>query len=140
MDTPNEKQSKENKCSDTWTCFRELEDLPWQQSSLGEYRQLSLWKSTPTRETSCDRISQEYQFTQTSETTIQSQESLKSSQWDGRVREHQTQELKRDSSIQPHHSGEKDKVLPVPGPPVRIITFSLAAISTATYCWGDSSI
>ncbi len=94
-------------CSDTWTCFQELGASAWQQSSLGEYRQLSLWKSTPTRETSCDRSSQMSQFTQTSETTSPKKENSTSSQWDFPARVHPTQEVERDSSIQLHLSGEK---------------------------------
>ena len=95
-------------CSDISISSQELEDSAWQQSSLGEYRQLSLWKSTPMLNSSSNTTSQESPSTQTSETTNPTQESLKSSQWDGRVREHQMQELERDSSIQPHLFGEKD--------------------------------
>ncbi len=94
-------------CSDTWTCFQELGASAWQQSNWGEYRQLSLWKSTPTHSEFSDITFQTSQSTQTSETTIQSQESLKSSQWDGRVREHQTRELGQNSNIQLLLSGEK---------------------------------
>ncbi len=95
-------------CSDTWISLAESEASAWQQSSLGEYRQLSLWKSTPTLKQSCDRTSQESQFTQTSETTTQTQESSTLLAVDSRVQAHQTQELSKDSNIQPQHSGEKD--------------------------------
>ena len=57
---------------------------------------------------SCDRISHISPSAQTSEATTQSQENLTLSQWDGRVREHQTQETNKDSNIQLPHSGEKD--------------------------------
>ena len=111
MNTPEDKQSKEikeNECSDTWIYSQELEDLPWQQSSLGEYKQLSLWRSTPTLNSSCDRTSQEFQFTLISKISTQSQESLKSLPAVFPAREHQTQELERDSNIQLHLFGEKD--------------------------------
>ena len=100
--------NKDTICSDTWIYSQELEDLPWRAVNLGEYEQLSLWKSTPTLNSSCDRISQESQFTQISETTNQSQKSLNSSRWDFPVRELQTQEVERDSNIQLHLFGEKD--------------------------------
>ena len=106
-----ELQINDNKntiCSDTWIYFQELEASAWQQSNLGEYKQLSLWKSTPTLKQSCDRTSQEFQFTQTSETIIQSQESLTSLQWDFPALAHQTQEVERDSNIQLPLFGEKD--------------------------------
>ena len=111
MNTPEDKQSKEikeNECSDTWIYSQELEDLPWQQSSLGEYEQLSLWKSTPTLNSSCDRTSQEFQFTLISKISTQSQESLKSLPAVFPAREHQTQELERDSNTQLHLFGERD--------------------------------
>ena len=128
MNTPEDKQSKEikeNECSDTWIYSQELEDLPWQQSSLGEYKQLqaadgaqgecirpcvplSLWRSTPTLNSSCDRTSQEFQFTLISKISTQSQESLKLLPAVFPAREHQTQEAERDSNIQLHLFGEKD--------------------------------
>jgi hypothetical protein len=61
-------------CLDTSISFQAVEDLPWQPSNLGEYRQLSLWKSTPTHSLSSDITSQEFRSTQISETTTQSQE------------------------------------------------------------------
>ncbi len=94
-------------CSDTSIYSVGLEDSAWQQSNWGEYRQLSLWKSIPTRETSCDRTSQEYQFTQISETTNQNQESLTLLAAGFPAQAQVTQEAERDSSIQPQHSGEK---------------------------------
>jgi hypothetical protein len=110
-------------CSDISTSSVELEDLPWLPSNLGgrlsgvnphtrnateEYRQPSLWKSTPMRETSCDRISQEFQFTQTSETTTQSQENSICYQSDFLVQAQATQELEQDYLTQSHLSGEKE--------------------------------
>ena len=100
--------NKDTLCSDTSIFFQELEDLPWQQSSLEEYEQLNLWRLTPTLKQSCDRTSQEYQFTQISETTTQSQESLICSQWDSPAQAHQTQEQERDYLIQLPLFGEKD--------------------------------
>ena len=98
----------DTKCLDTWISFQESADSPWQQDSLGEYRQLSLWKSTPTLKQSCDRSSQEYRFTQTSGTTTQNQDNLTSLAVDFRVQAHQTQEVERDSNIQLRLFGEKD--------------------------------
>ncbi len=95
-------------CLDTSTCSQELEASAWRAINLGEYEQLNLLKSTPTHKQSCVRTSQISPSTQISETTTQSQESLKLSQWDGRVREHQMQGLSKDSNIQLPHSGEKD--------------------------------
>ena len=95
-------------CSDISICSVELEDLPWQPSNLGEYRQLSLLKSIPTLKQSCDRTSQEFQFTQISETTSQTQENLTLSQWDFPAQAQVTQELERDSNIQLPLFGEKD--------------------------------
>ncbi|MDJ0597181.1 MAG: hypothetical protein QNJ72_45710 [Pleurocapsa sp. MO_226.B13] len=95
-------------CSDTSIYSVGLGASASQQSNLGEYRQLSLWKSTPTHKQSCDRISQEYQFTQTSETTNQNQESLTSLPVGFPVLAHQTQELEQDLNIQLPLFGEKD--------------------------------
>ena len=117
-------QRNDNKaiCSDTSICSAELEDLPWQPSEhlrcsqsealdalqrVGEYKQLSLLKSTPTLKQSCDRSSQEYQFTQISETTTQSQD-LTLSPWVSPAQAHPTQELERDLTIQLPLFGEKD--------------------------------
>ena len=98
----------DTKCSDTWISLAESEASALQQNSLEESRQLSLWRSTPTLKQSCDRNSQEYQFTQTSETTTQNLESLTLSQWDSPALAHPTQELERDSNIQLHLFGERD--------------------------------
>lgn len=105
----------DTKCSDTWISFQELADFPWQQSSLGEYEQLSLWKSTPMLRQSCDceasrrhRSSQEFQFTQISEATTQSQESSTSYHAVFRVLAHQARELEQDFPIQLPLFGEKD--------------------------------
>ena len=95
-------------CSDISISSVESADLPLQQSNLGEYKQLSLWKSTPTLKQSCDRTSQEYQFTQISETTNQNQESLTSLPVGFPVLAHQTQELEQDLNIQLPLFGEKD--------------------------------
>ena len=95
-------------CSDTSIFFQELEDLPWQQNSLGTiYRQLSLLKSTPMLKQSCDRISQEYQFTQISETTTQSQENLTLLPAVSPALAQVTQEVERDLNTQLPLSGEK---------------------------------
>jgi hypothetical protein len=56
-------------CSPISTFLVESPDSPSQPSSLEEYEQLSLWKLIPTHSESCERISQEYQFTAISETT-----------------------------------------------------------------------
>ena len=97
-----------NKCSDTWISFQKSEDSHWRAVNLEELRQLSLWKSTPTLKQSCDRTLGEYQFTQTSETTTQNQENLKSLVVDSPAQAQVTQEVERDSSIQLHLFGEKD--------------------------------
>jgi hypothetical protein len=95
-------------CLDTWIFFQELEASVWQPSNLGEYKQLSLWKSTPTLNSSCDRISQESQFTPISETTNQNQESLTLSQWVSPALVQVTQEVEQDYLTQSQHFGEKD--------------------------------
>jgi len=99
--------NKNTICSDTSIFFQELEDLPWQQSNLGEYRQLSLLKSTPTLKQSLDLTSQEFQFTQTSETTSHEKESSISSQWDFPALAQVTQEVEQDSNIPLPLFGEK---------------------------------
>ena len=101
----NEKQS----CSDTSISSVELEDLPWQQNSLGTvYRQLSLLKSTPMPKQSYDRTSQMSQSTQISETTTPHQENSTSSQWASPAQVRVMQEIERVSSILHPHCGEKD--------------------------------
>ena len=95
-------------CLDTLTSSQGAEDSAWQPSDWGEYRQLSLWKSTPTHSLSSDTISQISQSTQISETTTQNQENLTSLQWVSPALEHQMQEVEQDSSIQLHLFGEKD--------------------------------
>ena len=129
MNTPKDKQSKENECSDTSTCSVELADSPSRAVSLGEYEQLSLWRSIPTLNSSCDRTSQEFQFIPTSETTSPESESLTLSQWDSPVREHQTQELERDSNIQLHLFGEKDLDVLLKLNPASVLSNSLKALS-----------
>ncbi len=99
---------QKTKCSDTSIYSVESEDSAWQQSDLGEYRQLSLWKSTPTHSLSSDTISQESPSTQTSLATNQNQENLTSLQWVSPAREQATQELGQDSNILLHLFGEKD--------------------------------
>ena len=95
-------------CSDTSISSAEWEDSPWQQSNWGEYRQLSLWKSIPTHNSSSNTTSPESPSTQTSETINQTQESLTSSQWDSPAPAQVTQEVEQDYLTQHHHSGEKD--------------------------------
>ena len=129
MNTPKDKQSKENECSDIWTYLAELEASPWQPSNLGEYRQLNLWKSTPMHNQSCDRISQISPSIQTSETTTQNQESLNLSQWDFPVQEQVTQEVKQDSNIQLPHSGEKDLDVSLKLNPSSVLWNSLKELS-----------
>jgi hypothetical protein len=108
MDTPKDKQSKENECLDTWISFQAVEDLPWQPSSLGEYKQLSLWKSTPTLNSSLNITSQEFQFTPTSETISQNQENSIYYQWDFLAQAQATQEAEQDCLTQNQHFGERD--------------------------------
>jgi hypothetical protein len=108
MNTPEDKQSKENECLDTWISFQGAEDLVWQPSNLGEYRQLSLWKSTPTLNSSLNITSQEFQFTPTSETTTQSQENSICYQLDFLAQVHQTQENELDYLTQNQHFGERE--------------------------------
>ena len=131
MNTPKDQQSQaqENECLDIWTYLAESEDLAWQPSNLGEYKQLSLWKSTPMHSEFSDITSQVSPSIQTSETTTQSQENLTSLQWDGRVQAHQTQEIKQDSNIQPHHSGEKDLDVSLKLNPSSVLWNNLKALS-----------
>ncbi len=88
--------------------FRAVGASAWQQSNLGEYEQLSLWKSIPTHSSSSDTTSQESPSTQTSLATNQNQENLTSLQWVSPAREQATQELGQDSNTQLHLFGEKD--------------------------------
>ena len=104
----NEITRKYEPCSDTSICSQESEDSAKQPNNLGEYEQLSLWKLTPMPNEFSDITSQECQFTQISEITTQEKENSTLLQWAGRVQAHQTQEVKQDYLIQPHHSGEKD--------------------------------
>ena len=94
-------------CLDTSTSSQESADSAWQQSNLGEYRQLSLLKSTPTLKQSCDRTSQRYPSTQTSETTTQNQENLTLLPAVSPALAQVTQEVEQDLIIQHRHSGEK---------------------------------
>jgi hypothetical protein len=111
MNTPKDQQFEEineNECLDISICFQELEDLAWQPSNLGEYRQLSLWRSTPTLNQSSSISSQEYQFTPISETTTPNLESLTSLPVDSPAQVHQTQENELDYLTQNQHFGEKE--------------------------------
>jgi hypothetical protein len=136
MNTPKDQQSEEineNECLDISICFQGAEASVWQPSNLGEYKQLqaadgaqgecirpcvplSLWKSTPTRETSCDseallqadRTSQEFQFTPISETITPNLENSSCCRWDFPVQVQVMQENELDSSIQSQHFGEKE--------------------------------
>jgi hypothetical protein len=105
----NDGQEKENnQCLDTWISFQAVEDLPSQPVPLEEYEQLSLWKSTPTLNSSCDRTSQEFQFTPISEITTQNQENSIFYRWDSPVWGQVMQELEQDYLTQNQHFGEKD--------------------------------
>jgi len=108
MNTPEDKQSKENECLDISICSVELEASAWQQSNLGEYRQLSLWKSTPMLNQYCDRTSQEFQFTPISETTTQNQENSICYQWDSPTQVQVMQENELVCLTQNQHFGEKE--------------------------------
>jgi hypothetical protein len=129
MNTPKDKQSKENECLDTSICSVELEDLPWQQSNLEEYRQLSLWKSMPTLNLSCDRTSQEFQFTPTSETISQNQENSIYYQLDFPVPAQVMQEAEQDYLTQSQHFGEKDLDALSRLNPVSVLSNSLKELS-----------
>ena len=94
-------------CLDTSISSVELEASHWQQSNLGEYRQPSLWKSTPTLNSSLDTNSQKSQSTQTSLATNPTQENSTSSQWDSPAQAHQTQEAEQDSNTQHPHGGRE---------------------------------
>ncbi len=103
-----QKSDEQNtKCLDTLTSSQGAEASAWQPSNWGEYRQLSLWKSTPMLNSSSDTTSQESPSTQTSLATTQSQENLTSSQWDSPVQALRTQEAEQDSNTQHHLFGEK---------------------------------
>ena len=116
-------------CLDTSICSAELEDLPWQPSNLGEYKQPSLLKSTPMHNQSCDRISQESPFTQILETTTQSQDNLTSSPAVSPALAQVTQEVEQDSNIQRHHSGEKDLDALLKFNPASVLSSSLKGLS-----------
>jgi hypothetical protein len=95
-------------CSPISTFLVESADSLGQPNNLEEYEQLSLLKLIPTHNSSSDITSQEYQFTQISETTEQNQESLKSLPAGFPAQAQVTQELERDYLIQNHLSGEKE--------------------------------
>jgi hypothetical protein len=133
MNTPKDKQSKENECLDTSISFQAVEDLPWQPSNLGEYRQPSLWKSMPMLNSSCDRISQEYQFTPISETTTQSQENSICYRWDFPVQAQATQELEQDYLTQNQHFGEKDLDVLSKLNPASVLSNSLKELSNEDF-------
>ena len=95
-------------CSDTSIYSQELEDLPWLPSNLGEYRQLSLWRSTQMLRQSSDTTSQEYQFTQTLETITQEKENSICLPVVFPALAQAMQEVERDFLIQLHLFGEKD--------------------------------
>jgi hypothetical protein len=94
-------------CSDISISSVESVDLASQQSNLEEYEQLSLWKSTPTLKQSCDRTSQEFQFTLISETISLIMESLTLLPADFPALVQVTQELERVLNIQPQPCGKK---------------------------------
>ena len=94
-------------CSDILTSSPAWEDSPWQPSKLGEYRQLSLWKSTETPNRSYEPTSPISPSTSTSETTIPKGENLTSSPWDSPAPEPATPVTAVDSSTQPQPCGEK---------------------------------
>ena len=131
MNTPKDKQSqdKENECSDIWTYLAESEASAWLPSNLEEYKQLNLWKSTPTLNQSCAQTFPISLSTQTSEIITQNQESLKSYQWDFPVQVHQTQELSKDSNIQLPHFGEKDLEVSLKLNPSSVLWNSLKDLS-----------
>jgi hypothetical protein len=120
-------------CLDTWISFQAVEDLPWQPVPLGEYRQLSLWKSTPTLNQSCDRTSQEYQFTPISETTTQSQENSICYRWDFPVQAQATQELEQDYLTQSQHFGGRDLDVLSKLNPASVLSNSLKELSNEDF-------
>ena len=96
-----------NQCSDISIYSQASADSLWQQSNLGEYKQLNLLKLIPTHNQSCDRTSQEYQFTLISETISLIVESLTLLPADFPALARVTQELEQVLSIQPQLCGKK---------------------------------
>jgi hypothetical protein len=111
-------------CLDISISFQGAEDLAWQQSNLGEYRQLqaadgaqgecirpcvplSLWKSTPMLNSSCAQTSQDFQSIPISEITTPNLENSSFCQWDSPAQAQVMQGNELDSSIQSQHFGEK---------------------------------
>ena len=94
-------------CSNTSISSQAVEDLASRAVNSEEYEQLSLLKSTPTHKQSCDRTSQEYQSTQISKITTQSQENLTSLPAVSPALAQVTQEVERDLNIQLPLSGGK---------------------------------
>jgi hypothetical protein len=129
MNTPEDKQFENNQCLDTSICSVELEDLPWQPSNLGEYRQPSLWKSTPTLNSSSNITSHESQFTQTFETTSQNQESLTSLPVDSLAQAQVMQELEQDYLTQSQHFGGKELDVLSKLNPASVLSNSLKELS-----------
>jgi hypothetical protein len=95
-------------CSDISTSSVESADLVSQPRNSEEYEQLSLLKLTPTLNSSCDRISQEFQFTPISETISQGKENSILSGVHSPAQVQATQELEQDYLTQSQHFGEKD--------------------------------
>jgi hypothetical protein len=95
-------------CSPISTFLVESADFPSQPSNSEEYEQLSLLNSTPTHSESCERISQEYQSTQISETTIPDEDNSISLPADSPAQARVTQERELDYLTQNHLSGEKE--------------------------------
>jgi hypothetical protein len=135
-------------CSNTSICLVELEASAWQPSNLGgrvsgvnphtrkpteEYEQLSLWKSTPTLNSSCDRISQEYQFTPISEITNQNQENSICYQLDSPAQAQVMQEVEQDYLTQNQHFGEKDLDVLSRLNPVSVLSNNLKELSNEDF-------
>ena len=103
----NGQEKENNSCLDTSIFFRDAEASALQPNNSEEYEQLSLLKSTPTLNQSCDRTSQEYQFTLISETISLIVESLTWLPADSPVLAQVTQELEQVLSIPPRLCGKK---------------------------------
>ena len=110
--------NREDLCSPTSIYSQASAVLPWQQSKLGEYRQLNLLNSTQMQLPSCDRISQISQFTVTSEAFPLQLKSSICLRLGSPAQVRQTLELEQDSTTQNQLCGEKDcgaSALPNPG-------------------------
>lgn len=117
----------------TWIFFPGLADSHWQQSLLGEYRQLSLSKSIQTPKLSCNRTGQTCQSTQTCVCIPLELENSTSTQSDSPAQEPATPGQELDSTIQNQPCGERPSDASALEDPGLSLWNSLKGLSTEDY-------